>query len=236
MTKFLSEIFQEVRNSTTNEHKIELLRHYQRQDTGKLLLMALSYTYNDRYVFFADSVPPYSSDGAPIGLNPTTLYTCLPSLKVLLRDYKTDFRRKERILIQFLEGMHRNECDVLAGIITKDLSHLGVSRKLVQEAFPGLLHESENLIKHIVETATPITPNVVGNITMTTPETVKPVVAVVGKKKPKKGKKRIVSPELKLRLQQNIAKAREKRAEKIAQAKLLAVDGLTPNTPNPVPV
>ena len=94
MTQFLSELFSAVRKVDDKKQKIELLRRYEKGDSGRYLTMALSFTYNSRYQFFTNTIPPYTADGAPMGLNPSTAFTALASLKVLLKNHPADFTRK----------------------------------------------------------------------------------------------------------------------------------------------
>jgi hypothetical protein len=158
MGRFISEALTEIRNAPTKAQKINLLRHYYRE-LGRAFGAVFSYTYNSRYQFFADSMPPYTPDGAPLGMNPSTMFDAVGVFEYLLKNSSVDLPRKERVMINMLEGMNKNECDVFAGVFTKDLSHLGVSYELVAEAFPGMLHEVENALARTIATAKPPGPS-----------------------------------------------------------------------------
>ena len=49
--------------------------------------------------------------------------------------------RKEQLLIQILESLEKNEAEVFANMIKKDLKIPHLTAKLANEAFPGLLPE-----------------------------------------------------------------------------------------------
>ena len=247
MTKFLSEIFTEVKNAPSTEQKIALLRKHEKTDIGKLLLMALSMTYNSRYQFYTNVIPPYTPDEAPLGLNPSTLYHVLSDLKHIFKGSKRDNGGKEGLLISFYCSMHRNECEVLSGIITKDLTHLGISEELVKQAFPGLLHENENFIQKAVQSVKPMPVSCVppvGTVMTMTPvveSAVDSVETTVDKPKRKyvkkvKKAKRVISPEFKAKLQANIAKARAKRMAKKELLETTFTPCEIPLSPDAVPI
>jgi hypothetical protein len=50
----------------------------------------------------------------------------------------TDIRR-QHILIQILEALEAKEADVFMNMLLKDLKVKGLTYKIIQEAFPGLL-------------------------------------------------------------------------------------------------
>ena len=97
---------------------------------------------NIRYVI--DEIPNYRKSDAPAGLGYTSIHQELGRAYLLeennpMTSPDLTLNRKKVILAQMLESMEEKEAAVFAGMIMKRLPVKGLTYKLTQEAFPGLL-------------------------------------------------------------------------------------------------
>lgn len=138
--KNIYEVFAEFEMMETRADKIDVLR---RNATEPLKIVLQGAFHPDiQYVF--DDVPEYKSSDAPPGLGYTSLNQEFRRLYLFVKgskraDPNLSLERRKQILIQILESLEGREAKVLVGMIKKDLGVPGLSYKLVQEAFPGLL-------------------------------------------------------------------------------------------------
>lgn len=140
MAKNLYEVFEEFEKAPNRESKIAVLRN----NNSWALQSVLNGTFNPFIKYVFDDIPPYSKSDAPPGLGYSTIHSELgraylfevnnprvsPSLTL---------ERKKVILAQMLEVLEEKEAKVFAGMFMKRLPVKGLTYKLVQEAFPGLL-------------------------------------------------------------------------------------------------
>jgi hypothetical protein len=138
--KNLYEVFEEFENAPKREDKINILRN----NKSYALECVLRGTFfpNIRYVF--DEIPNYRRSDAPAGLSYTSIHQELD--RVYLFEVNNPrvaptltLERKKVILAQMLESLEEKEAAVFAGMLMKRLPVKGLTYKLVQEAFPGLL-------------------------------------------------------------------------------------------------
>jgi hypothetical protein len=138
--KNLYEVFEEFEKAPNREEKINILR------TNKTYALecVLRGTFfpNIRYVF--DEIPNYRRSDAPAGLSYTSIHQELD--RVYLFEVNNPrvaptltLERKKVILAQMLESLEEKEAAVFSGMLMKRLPVEGLTYKLVQEAFPGLL-------------------------------------------------------------------------------------------------
>jgi hypothetical protein len=133
--KLFSEIFDEFRNATTKQDRINVLRKYDHPSFRKFLF----------YVFSPDiefdvMIPKYRPAPEPAGLN----YTYLDlEVEKLYRFIRNDPKRPEgltadkqrQLLVVILESLHVDEADLLVKAMTKKLDIPYLTRGLVTEAF-----------------------------------------------------------------------------------------------------
>jgi len=89
-------------------------------------------------------VPYYSPSDAPIGLGYTTISQELKRVYLFQkdnpkRDPNLSKERVEVILIQMLENLEAKEAVVFMNMLLKKQKVKGLTDKIVQEAFPGLI-------------------------------------------------------------------------------------------------
>ena len=138
--KNLYEVFAEFEKATMREEKIDILRNNKSYALECVLRGA--FHPNIRYVI--DEIPNYRKSDAPAGLGYTSIHQELGRAYLLeennpMTSPDLTLNRKKVILAQMLESMEEKEAAVFAGMIMKRLPVKGLTYKLTQEAFPGLL-------------------------------------------------------------------------------------------------
>ena len=138
--KNLYEVFGEFEKATKREEKIDILRNNKSYALECVLRGA--FHPNIRYVI--DEIPNYRKSDAPAGLGYTSIHQELGRAYLLeennpMTSPDLTLNRKKVILAQMLESMEEKEAAVFAGMIMKRLPVKGLTYKLTQEAFPGLL-------------------------------------------------------------------------------------------------
>lgn len=138
--KNLYEVFAEFENAPNREEKIAVLRN----NNSYALECVLRGTFhpNIRYVF--DDIPKYSKSLAPAGLGYTGIHQELDRVYLFEENNprvapNLSLDRKKVILAQILESMEEKEAAIFSGMLMKKLPVKGLTYKLTQEAFPGLL-------------------------------------------------------------------------------------------------
>jgi len=138
--KNLYEVFAEFEKAPKREEKIDILRNNKSYALECVLRGA--FHPNIRYVI--DEIPNYRKSDAPAGLGYTSIHQELSRAYLLEENNPRTssdltLNRKKVILAQMLESMEEKEAAVFAGMIMKRLPVKGLTYKLTQEAFPGLL-------------------------------------------------------------------------------------------------
>ena len=138
--KNLYEVFEEFENAPNRQEKIDILRN----NKSYALECVLRGTFHPNIRYVIDEIPNYRKSDAPPGLGYTSIHQELDRAYLLEeKNPRTSpdltLNRKKVILAQILESMEEKEAAVFAGMIMKRLPVKGLTYKLTQEAFPGLL-------------------------------------------------------------------------------------------------
>lgn len=142
--KMIYEILDQVKNATDKNLKINTLR----ANNTQALREVLKYSFLPHLKFFTNQVPKYKPDNPPEGMSFNSLFNECRRFYILTEEpvefslcgKRTNANRKMEILTQILENIHPNEAEVLSRMVTGDFSkYYGITKKLVEEAFPGLL-------------------------------------------------------------------------------------------------
>jgi hypothetical protein len=140
MKTTIPQIFEEVERAATKEAKIKTFRAYDHPILRGIL--QINFDPNVK-VQLPEGEPPYKKDKeVPIGYSETNLYAEFRRFYIWL-DEKINLNkmRKEQLFIQFLEGIHWTEAEVIC--LAKDrklqTKFKSVKEDLVREAFPNLL-------------------------------------------------------------------------------------------------
>jgi len=138
--KNLYEVFGEFENAPNRQEKIDILRN----NKSYALECVLRGTFHPNIRYVIDEIPNYRKSDAPPGLGYTSIHQELDRAYLLEENNPRTspdltLNRKKVILAQMLESMEEKEAAVFAGMLMKRLPVKGLTYKLVQEAFPGLL-------------------------------------------------------------------------------------------------
>ena len=142
--KMIYEVLNEIKNATDKNQKIVTLR----LNNTQALREVLRYAFTPQLKFFTNQVPKYKPDNPPEGMSFNSLFNECRRFYILTEEpvefslcgKRTNANRKMEILTQILENIHPNEAEVLSRMVTGDFSkYYGITKKLVEEAFPGLL-------------------------------------------------------------------------------------------------
>lgn len=140
MKTTIPQIFEEVEKAVTKEAKIKTFRAYDHPILRGIL--QINFDPNVK-VHLPEGEPPYKKDKEiPIGYSEANLWSEFRRFYIWL-DAKVNITkiRKEQLFIQFLEGIHWSEAEVVC--LAKDrklqTKFKSVKEDLVREAFPNLL-------------------------------------------------------------------------------------------------
>jgi len=140
MRKSVAEILEEIAALKKKEDKIIKLRE---NVSNMVMLKILQWTYDQRIKWLLpEGEVPY---------NPTkyldqegNLYNEARRLYLFVEGGNPNLKqiRREFLFIQLLETLSPKEAQLLASVKDKKLPYKGITEKLVQEAFPGLINEA----------------------------------------------------------------------------------------------
>ena len=136
--RLYSEIMDEFRGATTRPERIAVLRKYDHERFREFLRLA----FNPN-VEFDVPIPKYRPAVEPAGLNFTYLHNEVPKLYRFIKNHpkrSPDLTEKKMtsLLVVLLESLHKDEAELLVGLIKKDLGVKYLTRQIAMEAFPGI--------------------------------------------------------------------------------------------------
>lgn len=136
------EIFAEFEKAEKRADKIEVLRKHADKNFFEFLVAAFNPT-----IVFDVEIPEYKPSLDPAGLN--ELYLHNEVLKMYLyivghprRPEGYGGKKQSMKLASILEGLHKDEADLMVRCIKKELKIPFLTPKLIKEAFPNLNLES----------------------------------------------------------------------------------------------
>ena len=141
----LHEIFEQVSKESSVNKKVEILKDNDSQG----LQVFLRCVYDDSISWIIpDSTPPYEPNDAPEwDLADMKLeQEVLKIGRFIQVDGQTPIQgrdltrtRREDLFIQLLEGLHSTEADLLMSGVKKKIKYKGLTKRVVQKAFPDLI-------------------------------------------------------------------------------------------------
>ena len=138
MTKYISELFEEFEKLKSRKAKVDFLQ----ENKGNGFFEAVLQGVFDPNIKWKIEVPDYVPDNAPIGLNPSNLFSEIPRCTIFAEGHPkgegVPEKRLKEILIQILESMHASESLILEGMMRKKIKCKGLTEKMVLEVFPDL--------------------------------------------------------------------------------------------------
>ena len=135
-TLLFSEILDLVHKAKTKDKKVEILRKYN-SDALRMVIKS-SFDPNIVWVMPKGNVP-YTPNDAPAGTEHTRLATEAKKLYRFIRggDNITPQFKKEQMFVQLLEGLHKDEAELICYAKAKELHKIvkGLSAPVVRQAF-----------------------------------------------------------------------------------------------------
>ena len=135
--KHVYEVLELVEKANKKEEKINILK----SNESWALKDVLRATYDDAIQFLLPGgKPPYTPSQE--GSIPSTLLKQNVQFKFFVKGGPGEKMlpvKRERIFINVLEAVHPNDAELLVKMINKESLGKGITKKLVQEAFPGLI-------------------------------------------------------------------------------------------------
>lgn len=134
-----SEIIEQFEQAETRKEKIEVLREHGTPRFREFLRCAFSPS-----VVFDVEVPQYKPSIAPAGLNDCYLHQEMAKIhRFIVDDPKRtpglSGKKQQNLLIPILEGLHKDEADLMIRLINKKLNVKFLTENLVKEAFPDIV-------------------------------------------------------------------------------------------------
>lgn len=138
--KNIYEVFEEFEQAASKKDKIAVLQ----KNDSYALRQVLKGSFDPKIEFVIDRVPYYNPSDAPPGLGYTTISQELKRVYLFQkdnpkRDPNLSKERIEVILIQMLENLEAKEAVVFMNMLLKKQKVKGLTEKIVEEAFPGLI-------------------------------------------------------------------------------------------------
>lgn len=139
MTLKLFELFDQY-ISVRDDSKTRYLQYH----NSKTLRDVLFFTFHPDVRFYRQDAPigykPNTSD--PVGLASTNIYDESRKLYLFVLGHPNStgisLKRRDELLLQFLEGLEAREAQVVLNMMNKDLKISGLDIRIVREAFPEL--------------------------------------------------------------------------------------------------
>ena len=138
MKLLISEVLQKVSNAKTKAKKIELLQQY----NTDALRMLLIWNFDESVI---SELPagevPFTANEAPVGTEHTVLEKEARLLYNFVQGGNNGLQqsRRENMFIQMLEGLHKDEANVLCLVKDKQLGKkYKITKACVSEAFPQI--------------------------------------------------------------------------------------------------
>ena len=93
----------------------------------------------DESPLYRNDLPPFTSDGSPEGLAPTSIYSEIKRFYLFRKDYNLNTKRKDEILTQILESVNSMEATLIRSLFEGTFAETyGISRDIATRAFPDL--------------------------------------------------------------------------------------------------
>ena len=138
MKLLISEVLQKAHNAKTKAEKIKILKENNRQALRALFI----WNYDDSVIsVIPEGEVPYTPNEAPIGTEHTRLELEARKLYYFVKGGADNLSRmqRENMFIQMIEGLHKDEAEVLCAVKDKALNKkYRITKATVQEAFPEI--------------------------------------------------------------------------------------------------
>lgn len=136
----IAEILEQTSKLKSTDDKIEYLR----RNWSPALGTVLKYAYDPSIKWLLPSgIPPFKTN--PFVDQQSTLYAEARRLYLFIEGGNPNLTKvkRELLFIQFLENLDPADANLMVHVKDKKIPYKGITSKLIQQAFPGLLPEKE---------------------------------------------------------------------------------------------
>ena len=138
--KNIYEVFDEFEAAPSKKAKMEVIGN----NLSKVLTEVLQLAFHPQYEWNVKVVPEgYTIKNIPAGMSYAQLSTELRKMYMFRKGDATSDKltpkKREQLLVEYLQNLEPREAEVVMGIFNKDLGVKGLDYKFVKEAFPNLL-------------------------------------------------------------------------------------------------
>jgi len=139
--KNVYEILDEFEQADGKKEKIQVLQN----NMSNILAGVLQLTFNPNIDWYIKEVPEsYSPKEIPAGMSYARLSTELRKLYLFQKGNPTadnlTEKKREQLLVEYLDNLEPREAEVIMGIFNKDLGVKGLNAKFIKENFPQLIN------------------------------------------------------------------------------------------------
>ena len=134
----VTEILQKVSSAKTKKEKVDLLQEY--NNNGLRAVLIINFDESLKFLLPEGEVP-FTPNDAPAGTDHTRLDHEYRGLYRYFKggDNTLKGMRREQMFVQLLEGLHKDEAEMLVLACNKDLqSKYRITKQTVSEAFPTI--------------------------------------------------------------------------------------------------
>ena len=137
MSKYLFEVMQEVAKAKKKTDKVSILKQNETWALKDIIRGSMDKTVKWS---LPDGEPPYTP--AESHNHPTDLRRQNVKFKYFVQGMFMDTPKfkKERMFLEMIEGVHPEDAKLVIGMINKETPK-GITRAVVEEAYPGLLQD-----------------------------------------------------------------------------------------------
>jgi|TARA_B100000212_G_scaffold331642_1_gene299086 hypothetical protein len=137
MNKYLFEVMQEVAKAKKKTDKVSILKQNETWALKDIIRGSMDKTVKWS---LPDGEPPYTP--AESHNHPTDLRRQNVKFKFFVQGMFMDTPKfkKERMFLEMIEGVHPEDAKLVIGMINKETPK-GITRAVVEEAYPGLLQD-----------------------------------------------------------------------------------------------
>lgn len=134
----VTEILQKVSSAKTKKEKVDILQEY--NNNGLRAVLIINFDESLKFLLPEGDVP-FTANDAPAGTDHTRLDHEYRGLYRYFKggDSSIKSMKREQLFVQLLEGLYKDEAEMLVLACNKDLqSKYRVTKAVVQEAFPSI--------------------------------------------------------------------------------------------------
>lgn len=131
-------IFKDLEKISSRKEKVNFLKSHR---PNKLMLQLLKYAFDPAIKFdLPEGAPPFKENDI-LAEDDSGLYGEQRRLYLFIEGGNPNLKpiKREMLFIEVLESINPKEAKVLIAVKDKKLPYKGLTKKLVEEAFPGLL-------------------------------------------------------------------------------------------------